>query len=268
LAVREVRVGNVIFGGDRTVLIAGPCSVEGLEMLQTVAASAKDGGADMLRGGAFKPRTSPYSFQGLGVEGYKMLDTVRHEYGIPVVSEVMAIDQIEPALRYIDMFQIGARNMHNFTLLSAVGRAGVPVLLKRGFMATVEEWLMAAEYVVKEGNEQVVLCERGIRTFEPWTRATLDISSVPLVRDMGGYPVVVDPCHASGRRDLLQPLSLAAIGAGADGIMLEVHPDPDKALSDGGQSLSLPEFEAIADKVHRLDEWVRGNIFDSETHDR
>ncbi|MBD3370574.1 3-deoxy-7-phosphoheptulonate synthase [Candidatus Fermentibacteria bacterium] len=267
MTVREVKVGNVVFGGDRTVLIAGPCAVEGLQMLQTVAGAARAGGADMLRGGAFKPRTSPYSFQGLGVEGYRMLDKVRREQGMPVVSEVMAVDQIEPALEYIDMFQIGARNMHNFTLLSAVGRAGVPVLLKRGFMATVEEWLMAAEYVVKEGNEQVVLCERGIRTFEPWTRATLDISSVPLVRGMGGYPVVVDPCHSSGRRDLLEPLSLAAIGAGADGLMLEVHPDPDKALSDGGQSLSVVDFEAIADKVHRLDEWIREHI-NSDTIER
>jgi 3-deoxy-7-phosphoheptulonate synthase len=158
------------------------------------------------------------------------------------------------------MLQVGARNMHNFTLLSELGRAGAPVLLKRGFMATVEEWLMAAEYVVKEGNEQVVLCERGIRTFEPWTRATLDISSVPLVREMGGYPVVVDPGHAAGRRDLLEPLAMAGVAAGADGIMLEVHPDPDKALSDGGQSLALPDFASIAEKVLRMDRCMRTGL--------
>ncbi len=253
MAVRQVRVGEAVFGGDSVVLIAGPCSVENAEMLEAVAGAAVEAGAGLLRGGAFKPRTSPYSFQGLGVEGYRLLHTISEKYSIPVVSEVMAVEQIEAALELVDMLQVGARNMHNFTLLSELGRAGAPVLLKRGFMATVEEWLMAAEYIVKEGNEQVVLCERGIRTFEPWTRATLDISSVPLVRDMGGYPVVVDPCHAAGRRDLLEPLALAGVAAGADGIMLEVHPDPDKALSDGGQSLALPDFASIAKKVLMMD---------------
>lgn len=246
-----------MFGGPRTVLIAGPCSVENAVMLDAVARAASEAGAGVLRGGAFKPRTSPYSFQGLGVEGYRLLHEVGRAYSLPVVSEVMSVEQIEPALELVDMLQVGARNMHNFTLLSELGRAGAPVLLKRGFMATVEEWLMAAEYIVKEGNEKVVLCERGIRTFEPWTRATLDISAVPLAREMGGYPVVVDPCHAAGRRDLLEPLTMAGMAAGADGVMLEVHPDPDKALSDGGQSLALQEFAAIAAKMRTADGCLR-----------
>ncbi len=251
MEVRSVQVGNVIIGGGRGVLIAGPCSVENLEMLRTIAMAAVKSGVSILRGGSFKPRTSPYSFQGLGVEGLQLLDKVRREFSIPVVSEVMAVDQIDPSLDYVDMIQVGARNMHNFPLLSALGRVDKPVLLKRGFMATIEEWLMAAEYLVKEGNDRVVLCERGIRTFEPWTRNTLDISAVPLARMLGGYPVIVDPCHASGRRDLLEPLALAGLAAGADGIMLEVHPDPDKALSDGGQSLSIPELTELAGKLLR-----------------
>mgnify|MGYP001089934898 FL=1 len=249
MEVRSVKVGNVVIGGGRSILIAGPCSVENVEMLRTVAAAAVKSGVSILRGGSFKPRTSPYSFQGLGVEGIHLLDQVRREFSIPVVSEVMAIDQIEPSIGSVDMIQVGARNMHNFPLLSALGRTDMPILLKRGFMATIEEWLMAAEYIVKEGNDRVVLCERGIRTFEPWTRNTLDISAVPLARMLGGYPVIVDPCHASGRRDLLEPLSMAGLAAGADGIMLEVHPDPDKALSDGGQSLSIPELTELAGRL-------------------
>lgn len=247
--IRSVEVGNVHIGGKAPILIAGPCSVENIEMLREIAAAAVEAGVSILRGGSFKPRTSPYSFQGLGVEGFKILSLVSREFNIPVVSEVLAVDQIESAVKYIDMIQVGARNMHNFPLLSALGRTEKPILLKRGFMATIEEWLMAAEYIVKEGNDRVVLCERGIRTFEPWTRNTLDISAVPLARMLGGYPVIVDPCHASGRRDLLEPLSLAGLAAGADGIMLEVHPDPDKALSDGGQSLSIPELIKLAGKL-------------------
>ncbi|MBD3278550.1 MAG: 3-deoxy-7-phosphoheptulonate synthase [Candidatus Aegiribacteria sp.] len=249
--VRSVEVGNVRIGVGDAVLIAGPCSVENLEMLREVAAAAVKAGVSILRGGSFKPRTSPYSFQGLGLEGFELLHRVGSEYNIPVVSEVMSIEQIEPSLEHIDMIQVGARNMHNFPLLAALGRTDKPVLLKRGFMATIEEWLMAAEYIVKEGNDRVVLCERGIRTFEPWTRNTLDISAVPLARMLGGYPVIVDPCHASGRRDLLQPLAMASIAAGADGIMLEAHPDPDKALSDGGQSLAIPELMELAGMLLR-----------------
>ncbi len=247
--IRSVQIGNVHIGEGPSILIAGPCSVENFEMLREITAAVVRAGVSMLRGGSFKPRTSPYSFQGLGIEGFEMLDQVRKEFNIPVVSEVMAVDQIEHAVKYVDMIQVGARNMHNFPLLSALGRTEKPILLKRGFMATIEEWLLAAEYLVKEGNDRVVLCERGIRTFEPWTRNTLDISAVPLARMLGGYPVIVDPCHASGRRDLLEPLSLAGLAAGADGIMLEVHPDPDKALSDGGQSLSIPELMKLAEKL-------------------
>jgi 3-deoxy-7-phosphoheptulonate synthase len=218
-------------------------------MLREVAGAVKDSGGHILRGGAFKPRTSPYSFQGLGEEALAILSETGREFSLPVVAEVMSVEQIDAVLQHVDMLQIGARNMHNFPLLSAVGRTDRPVLLKRGFMATVEEWLMAAEYVVREGNEAVVLCERGIRTFETWTRNTLDISAVPLARILGGYPVVVDPCHASGRRDLLEPLTMAALAAGADGIMLEVHPDPDRALSDGGQSLDLDGFRSLSRKI-------------------
>jgi len=249
--IRSVKVGNVHIGGGTSIIIAGPCSVENIEMLREIAAAAVKAGVSILRGGSFKPRTSPYSFQGLGVEGFKILNQVSREFNIPVVSEVMAIDQIEPAVKFIDMIQVGSRNMHNFSLLAALGRTDKPILLKRGFMATIEEWLMAAEYLVKEGNDRIVLCERGIRTFEPWTRNTLDISAVPLARMLGGYPVIVDPCHASGRRDLLEPLSYAGLAAGADGIMLEVHPDPDKALSDGGQSLSIPGLIELAGKLHK-----------------
>ena len=249
MEIRSVAVGEVTFGTGTPVIIAGPCSVEGRDMLREVAAVVRSSGGHMLRGGAFKPRTSPYSFQGLGEDGLKMLREVSSEFSLPVVSEVMSVEQLDLLLDYVDMLQIGSRNMHNFPLLTAVGRTSRPVLLKRGFMATIEEWLLAAEYVVKEGNESVVLCERGIRTFETWTRNTLDISAVPLARMLGGYPVVVDPCHASGRRDLLEPLTMAALAAGADGIMLEVHPDPDKALSDGGQSLGIVEFIRLAEKI-------------------
>lgn len=249
--IRPVTVGSVVIGGDRPVLIAGPCSVEDGDMLRAVAGAAVSCGVSILRGGAFKPRTSPYSFQGLGLEALELMDAVRREFSIPVVSEVMSIEQIEPSLDRVDMLQVGARNMHNFPLLSALGRVDMPVLLKRGFMATIEEWLMAAEYLVKEGNDRIVLCERGIRTFETWTRNTLDISAVPLARMLGGYPVIVDPSHAAGRRDIIEPLALASLAAGADGIMVEVHPDPDKALSDGGQSLSLDGLTALADRLLR-----------------
>lgn len=254
MQIRKVTVGNAVFGGPDVVLIAGPCSIENEDMAMRTAETVAANGARMLRGGSWKPRTSPYSFQGLGIDALKILRKAGDEFGLPVVTEVMSAEQIEIAGEYVDMLQIGARNMHNFVLLSETGRSGMPVLLKRGFMATVEEWLLAAEYILKEGNEQVVLCERGIRTFEKWTRATLDVSSVPLARDAIGLPVVVDPCHASGRRDLILPLSLAGIGAGADGIMVEVHPDPDKALSDGGQSLSLEEFVMFAEKISQAGE--------------
>ncbi len=242
-------VGSAVFGSGAPLLIAGPCSVEGIDMMLACARAAREAGAAMLRGGAFKPRTSPHSFQGLGAEGLRILSEARAETGLPVVSEVLAVDQIETAMRHVDMIQVGARNMHNFPLLTELGRAGVPVLLKRGFMATVEEWILAAEYVTHEGNEDVVLCERGIRTFEHWTRNTFDVSAIPLARMKTGHPVIGDPCHAAGRRDLVAPLALAAIAAGADGVMLEIHPDPVRARSDGDQSLGFEEFAELARKL-------------------
>ncbi len=259
MATRIVRVGNAVFGSGTPAVIAGPCSVENREMILSCAATAAECGAAMLRGGAFKPRTSPYSFLGLGLEGLELLDEARRLHGLPVVTEVLACDQIGPALDHADMLQVGARNMHNFALLTELGRAGCPVLLKRGFMATVEEWLLAAEYLIKEGNESVVLCERGIRTFEPWTRNTLDISSVPLAREKGGLPVIVDPCHASGRSDLVAPLSMAALAAGADGLMIEIHPEPARALSDGGQSLGFDAFRALSGEIRRFAAFASGS---------
>ncbi len=249
MAARRVKVGGAEFGGDSPVLVAGPCSVENWDMILEVALSVKASGASLLRGGTWKPRTSPYSFQGLGDEGLVMLREAGRQAGLPVVSEVLSVQQLERAADRLDMIQVGARNMHNFVLLTEVGRCGKPVMLKRGFMATVEEWLLAAEYIMKEGNEAVVLCERGIRTFETWTRSTLDISAVPLARQSSALPVIVDPCHAAGRRDIIMALTMASLGAGADGVMIEVHPDPDRALSDGGQSLNLDEFKALSGAV-------------------
>jgi 3-deoxy-7-phosphoheptulonate synthase len=249
-------VGRAAFGGDSPVLIAGPCSVEDMGMLRACAAAASAAGASMLRGGAFKPRTSPYTFQGLGIEALRMLAEVRAETGLPVVSEVLATDQIEPSMRHIDMIQVGSRNMHNFPLLTELGRSGFPVLLKRGFMATVEEWILAAEYILKEGNDKVVLCERGIRTFEHWTRNTFDVAAIPLARMKSGLPVIADPCHASGRRDLVKPLSLAAMAAGADGLMIEIHPDPARAASDGDQSLGFEELVDLSSKLGAA--WAAG----------
>ncbi len=240
-----VQAGPVTFGGGKVPLIAGPCAVESRDQLLTVARELKRLGARMLRGGAYKPRTSPYSFQGLAKEGLELLKEAREETGLPVVTEVISPQEVELVAEYSDMLQIGARNMQNFNLLSAVGQVQKPVILKRGPAARVEEWLMAAEYIMKEGNFQVVLCERGIRTFETATRNTLDISAVPLVKRLSHLPVIVDPSHAAGRRDLVFPLACAALAAGADGLMVEVHPCPEKALSDGPQSLTPVEFAAL-----------------------
>jgi 3-deoxy-7-phosphoheptulonate synthase len=242
----QVKVGPITIGGQRIALIAGPCAVESLDQALTTAREVKRYGAVLFRGGAFKPRTSPYSFQGLEEEGLKILAQVRHETGMPVVTEITSISQAELMTRYVDMVQVGARNMQNFELLKCVGRMGKPVLLKRGLASTIEEWLMSAEYILAEGNDQVVLCERGIRTYEPYTRNTLDLSAIPVLRKLTHLPIVVDPSHATGIREKVAPMARAAIAAGADGLMVEVHCDPDRALSDGPQSLYPEQFGQLA----------------------
>jgi 3-deoxy-7-phosphoheptulonate synthase len=240
-----VRVGAAEFGGDRFTIVGGPCAVESAEQIARCAALNAELGVGMLRGGCFKPRTSPYSFAGLGVEGLKLLAAAGARHGIPVVTEVGSSEEIELATPYADMFQIGSRNMSNFNLLRLVGRAGRPVLLKRGMSATIDEFLLAAEHLMAAGNDQIVLCERGIRTFETSTRATLDISAVPVLRERTHLPIIVDPSHAAGVRSLVTPLARAAKAVGAHGLLVEYHPDPDRALSDGLQSLSCPQFESL-----------------------
>ena len=240
-----VRVGDIEIGGGRPVIIAGPCSVESEAMILNTAALVADAGADMLRGGAFKPRTSPYDFQGLGVRGLKYLAEARERTGLPIVTEVMSWEEVPLVARYADMLQIGARNMQNFALLRAAGRSGKPILLKRGGGATIEEWLHAAEYILSNGNPNVVMCERGIRTFERATRHTLDLNAVAMVRERTHLPVLADPSHAAGIRSIVPALTLASLAAGAQGVIVEVHPTPDTALSDGAQSLDVAEFARL-----------------------
>jgi 3-deoxy-7-phosphoheptulonate synthase len=248
-----VEIGDVRIGdGMAPVVIAGPCSIENVDQMMAAARMVKKAGASMLRGGAFKPRTGPHSFQGLGEKGLKMLRQAGDQVGLPVITEVMRIEQLDAVCQYADVLQIGARNMQNFDLLKEVGRLDRPVLLKRGMSATVEEFLAAAEYIVAEGNERVVLCERGIRTFERATRNTLDLSVVPLIREMSHLPIIVDPSHATGLRSLVPVMSKAALVAGAHGVMVEVHPDPAKALCDGAQSLDGPAFESLMSELRGL----------------
>ena len=248
-----IDVAGVRFGdGETPVIIAGPCSIETPEQMLAAAREVSLAGGRMLRGGAFKPRTGPHSFQGLGVEGLKYLQQAGREYGLPVVTEVMRIEQLDAVCKHADMLQIGARNMQNFDLLKEVGRTGHPVLLKRGMSATIEEFLAAAEYILAEGNNNVVLCERGIRTFEKATRNTLDLSVVPLVREMSHLPIIVDPSHATGKRSLVPIMARAALVAGAHGVMMEVHPNPAKALCDGAQSLSGDDFGSLMKDIQRL----------------
>ncbi len=246
-----IKVGDTQIGGGAFSLIAGPCSVETPEQIVGIAKAVKKAGATMLRGGAFKPRTSPYSFQGLGVEGLKLLLIAKKETGLPIVTELMDTRDI-PAFEDVDVIQIGARNMQNFTLLKEVGKLHKPVLLKRGLSATIEEWLMSAEYIMSEGNEQIVLCERGIRTYEPATRNTLDLSCIPLLHEKTHLPVIVDPSHASGLSRLVAPMSLAATAAGADGLIIEVHNDPQHAWCDGPQAITPEQFEGIVDGVKKI----------------
>jgi 3-deoxy-7-phosphoheptulonate synthase len=247
-----IDVGGVKIGGEEVVIMAGPCSVEGVEMLLETARHVASQGARILRGGAFKPRTSPYSFQGLGEEGLKMLAEAREETGLKVITEVVTPGDVELVARYADILQLGTRNMQNYALLQEAGRSGHPVMLKRGMSSTIEEWLLAAEYLLSQGNRNVMLCERGIRTFEPATRFTLDINAVPLVRELSHLPVIVDPSQGTGRWSLVSPLSLAAVAAGANGLIVEVHPHPDDALSDGAQSLDFATFDHLMADLKRL----------------
>jgi 3-deoxy-7-phosphoheptulonate synthase len=240
-----ITVGGVPIGGKQLVVMAGPCAVESRDQLLETARAVKKAGARVLRGGAFKPRTSPYSFQGLGEEGLWLLATARGETGLPIVTEVMDPQMVPLVTTYADILQIGARNMQNYALLHAVGEAQRPVLLKRGMMSTIEELLMAAEYILSHGNDRVILCERGIRTFEHYTRNTLDISAVPLLKQLSHLPVIVDPSHGTGKWELVEPVSRAAVAAGADGLIIEVHPRPEEALSDGAQSLKPDRFAAL-----------------------
>lgn len=251
-----IEVRNLKIGDGSIQIIAGPCAVEGREKLIEIALKVKEAGATMLRGGAYKPRTSPYSFQGLELEGLKILAEAREITGLPVVTEVMDPRGVETVAEYADVLQIGARNMQNFFLLREVGKIDKPVLLKRGPSATIEEWIMAAEYIISSGNPKVIMCERGIRTFETYTRNTLDLSAVPLIKHLTHLPIVVDPSHGTGKWRLVEPMAMAAVVAGCDGVMVEVHQNPQEALSDGPQSLNPENFARLVEKIKRLSNGV------------
>lgn len=255
-----VTAGNTQIGPGTLTIMAGPCAVESREQLMETAFAVKKSGATFLRGGAYKPRTSPYSFQGLEEEGLKYMKEAREATGLGVICEVTSLRAIEAAVRYVDMLQIGARNMQNFELLKEAGKSGLPVLLKRGLAATIDEWLNAAEYIMSEGNPNVVLCERGIRTFETSTRNTLDLSAVPVIKSKSHLPIIVDPSHATGVRAYVEPLAKAAVACGADGLMIEVHPDPSRALSDGPQSLTFDAFENLCGKLRPYAQ-LSGRVF-------
>lgn len=249
-----IDVNGTLVGGNHLGIMAGPCSVESEEQIIEIAKSVKKSGANFLRGGAFKPRTSPYSFQGLELEGLKLLKLAKEETGLAIVTEIMSTDYIDEFVRDVDVIQVGARNMQNFDLLKQLGRTNKPILLKRGLSSTIEEWLMSAEYIMAGGNDNVILCERGIRTFEPYTRNTLDLSAIPVVKKLSHLPIIIDPSHSGGYWYLVEPLAKAAIAAGADGLMIEVHNDPQNALSDGQQSLKPELFDKVMQKVKILAE--------------
>jgi 3-deoxy-7-phosphoheptulonate synthase len=251
-----VNVGGTVIGGSNVSIIAGPCSIESYEQTKTVGVAVKAAGGHFLRGGAFKPRTSPYSFQGMGVEGLKILKQVGEEVGLPTVTEVTDTENLDVTAQHTDMLQIGTRNMQNFTLIKAAARTGKPIFLKRGMSATVKETILAAEYILNEGNEKLVLCERGIRTFVDHTRNTLDVSAIPAFQRLTHLPVVVDPSHAAGKRSKVLPLSLAGVAAGAQGVMVEVHPNPEMALSDGPQQLVPADFKDLVDRIRLVAEAV------------
>ncbi|MBI2917566.1 MAG: 3-deoxy-7-phosphoheptulonate synthase [Chloroflexi bacterium] len=243
------KVGDVTIGGPDLVVMAGPCAVESEEQVVATARAVKAAGAHILRGGAFKPSTSPYSFRGKGKEGLEILAVARQETGLPIITEVMAPGDVELVAEYTDVLQVGTRNMQNYILLDEVGKANKPVMLKRGFAATIQEWLLSAEYILSQGNRRLMLCERGIRTFETYTRNTMDVSAVPVIHKESHLPVIGDPSHGTGKWDLVTPLALAVVAAGADGLLIEVHPTPDTALKDGAQSLTFENFQRLMEKV-------------------
>lgn len=249
-----VRIGEATIGGDELAIIAGPCAVESREQAFAIAEAVRRSGAKFFRGGAFKPRTSPYAFQGLGEDGLKILEEIRESYGLKIVTEALDEAGVDLVERYADMIQIGARSMQNFTLLRRVGKSRLPVLLKRGLSATLDEWLLAAEYIMSEGNYQIVLCERGIRTFAQHTRNTLDLAAIPAVRRVSHLPVIVDPSHGTGKNYMVNPLARAGVAVGADGLIVEVHNHPDHALSDGAQALTLEQYEQLVNEVRAIHE--------------
>jgi len=247
-----IKVGDAVIGGPKPVIMAGPCSVEDEEQMVSTAKAVKAAGATVLRGGAFKPRTSPYSFRGMGEDGLKLLQTAKEETGLPIITEVMSTADVETVAKYADILQIGARNMQNYNLLDEVGLIGKPVMVKRGLAASYEEWLLAAEYVMAGGNEQVILCERGIRGFETFTRFTLDVAAVPVIKRLSHLPIVADPSHSTGKWYLVTPVALASVAAGAHGLLIEVHPNPDVAKCDGPQSLTFENFDILMDQVRAI----------------
>jgi 3-deoxy-7-phosphoheptulonate synthase len=249
----RVSIGDEVYiGSDNFVIIAGPCAVESFEQMDCIGKKLNDMGIKILRGGAFKPRTSPHSFQGLEFEGLKILKSIAQKYDLKTVSEIMDPRDVEKAYDYIDIFQIGSRNMQNYSLLKEVGKCNKPILLKRGMSSTIKEWLNSAEYIRLEGNNKIILCERGIRTFEDYTRNTLDLVSVPVIKSLSDYPIIVDPSHGTGRKELILPAAKASLAIGAHGVMIEVHPEPDKALSDGSQSLDFDEFQSVVNGIDEL----------------
>lgn len=253
-----IRVGDVEIGGGEPVVMAGPCAVESWDQLLETALGVKDAGANVLRGGAYKPRTSPYSFRGMGEPGLELLARAREETGMPIITEVMTTTDVEIVAQYADILQIGARNMQNFNLLDEVGKCNKAVMLKRGLSATIEEWLLAAEYILAQGNPDVMLCERGIRTFEKYTRNTLDLSAIPVIKRLSHLPIIADPSHATGKWYLVTPMALAAAAAGADGLMVEVHPRPEEALCDGAQALRLDNFALMMDRMRAITRPLQG----------
>ena len=248
-----IQVGEATVGGASPVIMAGPCSVEDEEQMVSTAKAVKAAGATVLRGGAFKPRTSPYSFRGMGLEGLKLLDLAKQETGLPIITEVMAPADVDTVAQYADILQVGARNMQNYNLLDEVGQIRKPVMVKRGLAASYEEWLLAAEYVMSHGNEQVMLCERGVRGFEQFTRFTLDVAAIPVIQRLSHLPIVADPSHSTGKWYLVTPVALAAVAAGAHGLLIEVHPNPDVAKCDGPQSLTFENFNLLMSQVHALE---------------